>query len=651
MLWARSQIIRLRNFTEEREWLAPTLVLVAVMLLASWMGAANGGYFVSQWALVTFVLAVLALIASLAGVLRGTQSRWSTVALGLFAAYALWTLASLLWSSNRADAWLGAGQTVLYLLAFWLAVGLISLGASRRWVLAASVLGPTMIAALTLPALVPRIEELFYLNRLLGSVGYYNGEAAFLLVPFWVAVYLAGSRRINPSLRGLVLAGAALCIELAVLTQSRGAMVAMIVSLPIFFLVSGQRLRGFLALVPIFLALLVTFPGLNEVYVAFLNQEPAPAAIEEVLPTVWLTAAVVGLYGLLWGLIDRHWEPTRDVTRIVGGVVLVATVAAYIFGAAALSERGVNPIIWGAQWWEGFKNDDTTGVEQSRYLAASGSGRYTMWQVAGEDFVSHPLLGVGTYNYEPTYYQLRERDVGYIRQAHMLPLEVLSERGLVGGVLFFGFLITCLGAGLWKRFKHLSSEGKAQVGAMTAAIAYWFVHSSAEWFWQFPAVTLPVMVYLAMLVAPWQRVEAAPLRWPLRAVGAGVAVLAVVAVAPLYAADRYLAQSYALTDPSEALAAVERAQWFNPASPELSQREGWLAIQSGEGDRAEEAYRNAIQLNPDHYAQHALLGVFYEIRGDWPAALSSYKEALALNPLDQDLNRKVVQLEVRTMGD
>ena len=100
------------------------------------------------------------------------------------------------------------------------------------------------------------------------------------MVPLWAAVYLAGSRRVNPILRGLVLAGAVLSVEVAVLTQSRGAMVAMAVSLPVFFLLSGQRLRGLFALAPIAVALLGTFPGLNEVYLAFLNEESAAAAIE-----------------------------------------------------------------------------------------------------------------------------------------------------------------------------------------------------------------------------------------------------------------------------------------------------------------------------------------------------------------------------------
>ena len=37
----------------------PSVSLVLVILLASWMGNANGGYFVGEWSLVAFFLAVL----------------------------------------------------------------------------------------------------------------------------------------------------------------------------------------------------------------------------------------------------------------------------------------------------------------------------------------------------------------------------------------------------------------------------------------------------------------------------------------------------------------------------------------------------------------------------------------------------------------
>lgn len=634
--------------------LPPTLALIGVALLAAWMGDAGGGYFAGDWTPPALIVAALLLVVSAAGAFfyYRASNRWSALALVLFAAYTAWTFASLLWSPNRGDAWLGAGQTLFYLLAFWVVVVLLGLGASRRWALAASALGPAVIAAFTLSALGLRLGEMFENERLIGTVTYYNGEAAFLLVSFWVAVYLGGSRRVPPVLRGAVLAGAVLSADLAVLTQSRGAMVALAVSLPVFFLLSGQRLRGLLALTPIAAALFITFPDLNGVYLAFLNGNSPTEALDLALPSVWLTAAVVGLYGLCWGLVDRRWRPPVGAVRVVGGVALAGCMVGLIAGAVEFNERYANPAALVEQKWEAFKTNDTAGQEQSRYLSASGSGRYELWRVAWEDFGAHPLLGVGTQNYEATYYQLREQGgVQFVRQPHMLPLEVLGERGVVGGALFFGFLAVCLAAGLWKRFRRLRSEGKAQVGALVAALTYWFVHSSAEWFWQIPAITLPAFVYLALLASPWSRRDPAPFRWPARAAGICVAALAVAAIAPLYVADRYLEKSHAATDPREALAAVERAQEFNPVNPRLPEQEAALAMQTGDWDRVEESYDRAIQLNPEHYAPYMYRAAFHERRGELDDALYYYLKALSLNPLDEDLEERVGQLRASTMPD
>src|SRR5829696_5232170 len=99
----------MRHLTEvlEKKRPAPTLALVALVLFVAVLGAAYGGYFTSQWAPATLVLAALALIASLTGVLRGGGSAWGNLTLALFAAFTVWTFASLLWSPNQGDAWVG----------------------------------------------------------------------------------------------------------------------------------------------------------------------------------------------------------------------------------------------------------------------------------------------------------------------------------------------------------------------------------------------------------------------------------------------------------------------------------------------------------------------------------------------------------------
>ncbi len=331
--------------------------------------------------------------------------------------------------------------------------------------------------------------------------------------------------------------------------------------------------------------------------------------------------------------------------RTFGTILLSGSIVVLILLTLAFSERVGSPVAWGEQKWEAFKANDDAGQDQSRFLSASGSGRYVLWEVAWKDFVSHPLLGVGTHNFEATYYQLRGPAVFHARQPHMLPLEVLGERGLVGGVLFFGFLGTCLAAGFARRFGNLNAEGRAQIGALMAAITYWFVHSSAEWFWQIPAVTLPAIVFLALLVAPWERRRGYPSPWPMRVVGMGIGMLAIVAVTPLYVADNYLAQADAAANVESGLKSVELAQKFNPVDPDLPEREAEMAVATGDWSRAQESYARAVELDPQNYAPYYLAALLYERRGKPDNALPLYRKASSLNPRDEEIERRLERLE------
>jgi tetratricopeptide (TPR) repeat protein len=635
----------------KRRHAAPTVALIAIVLLISWMGLANGGYFLGEWAPLVLSLATLMFAVSLAGLPPIPRSKVSIVVTGFFALYAVWTFLSLLWSPDRGAAWLGAAQTLFYLLVFWISVGLISRGASRRWVLLASVLGPAAVAMFTMFLLLPHLGELFDRNRLLGSVGYYNGEAAFLLVPFWAAIYLAGSRRVSPIIRGLILAGLVPGSALVILTQSRGAMVAVVVSSFVYFLLSCQRLRGLLALAPIAVAVSLSFPGLNSVYLELLHGGDPASVLNRVLPLVWLTTAGAGLYGLFWGLVDERWKLSAGAARAAGVIVLAGGLVVLSLGAYIAYERaGEDPLTWSGEKWRAFAANDKAGQEQSRYLSVSGMGRYTLWQVAWEDFISHPVLGIGTQNYEETYYQLRKELAGTVRQPHSLPLEILAERGAVGGVLFLGFLTTCLATGLRRGFRRLDAEDRALTGALAASVFYWLVHSSFDWFWQIPAVTLTAILYLAMLAAPWNAgentpSEAAPANWSLRLCGATLATVVIVAVAPLYIADLYLARSTAAEDPRTALSLIARAETFNPVDPYLPQHEAELAAHIKDWRRATQAYKRSIELNSRSYVPYELMASYYERRGDTEEALSLYREASSLNPLASNLRREVMRME------
>lgn len=641
-----------KKYSKGHSRLPATLALTAITLTATWMGFENGGYFVADWGLIGLAVAVILLFGTATGAFRAARVRYGVIALALFGAYTAWTFASILWAPNRGEAWSGASLTLLYLLVVLTTVALIIAGASRRWALAGAVIGPAVAAAFTVLAFDSNLGGMFENGRLEGTVGYYNGQAAFLLVSFWTAMYLAGSPRVNPVLRAAVLASSVINVEVAVLTQSRGGMVAVALSLLVFFLLSGQRVRGLLALAPVIVALLIAFPGLNQIYLAFSEGGDPTAVAGRVTPVIWLTTLGAGLYGLLWGLLDRGWQPSRTAVRVAGSIALAGVVLVAAAGMFVAVERVGNPAEMAQERWEAFKSNDRTGEDQSRYLSASGQGRFALWEVAWEDFVSHPVLGVGTNNYEATYYQRREQtSTGSVRQPHTLPLEVLAERGIVGGVLFFGFLVACAATALRQRFGGLTPEAQAQVGALLASVTYWFVHSSVDWFWQLPAVTLPAMVYLGMLLTPWQRRASSPLRTSLRIAGVALALVAIMVVAPLYAADRYLERSFSTAEPAESMVNVERAQRINPLGYSLFRREAELATELGEPERAERAYERVIDLNPQHYAPYALLAGFYEEEGERRRALTLYGEALTRNPLSADLNRQAIRLLPDIFGE
>jgi hypothetical protein len=60
----------------------PSVSLVLVVLLASWMDNANGGYLGGDLSLVAFFLAVMLLAVSAVGMFSNTGSRWSVAASG-----------------------------------------------------------------------------------------------------------------------------------------------------------------------------------------------------------------------------------------------------------------------------------------------------------------------------------------------------------------------------------------------------------------------------------------------------------------------------------------------------------------------------------------------------------------------------------------
>ncbi|WP_283153435.1 O-antigen ligase family protein [Guptibacillus hwajinpoensis] len=84
---------------------------------------------------------------------------------------------------------------------------------------------------------------------------------------------------------------------------------------------------------------------------------------------------------------------------------------------------------------------DVLGIIESRISDFSndgGSGRFVLWERAWDYFTSHFLIGIGAYNF-PDYNELYH---GENIQVHNMFLDILSESGIFGFLLFVIFLFT-----------------------------------------------------------------------------------------------------------------------------------------------------------------------------------------------------------------
>ena len=264
--------------------------------------------------------------------------------------------------------------------------------------------------------------------------------------------------------------------------------------------------------------------------------------------------------------------------------------------------------------WDQFKGgDQQAGIGESRFTTAGGSNRYDFWVVSWEALKEHPVGGLGMDNFQAEY--LREgMSEEQPRFAHSLEMGVLAQTGLVGALLFLGWVLGGLLGGV--AALRAPPARAAAAGALTL-FAYWFLHASVDWFWELPGLTGPAVAALGMGTALAPRTQAdraaAPRRMP-RAVAAGVVVAGVVAFLALGATwvaelEIERASSGWRSDPELAFDRLERAESLNPLSAKAQLTAGTIAARLGRRDDAERWFDAALEREPDNAYTLLELGV------------------------------------------
>jgi hypothetical protein len=641
--------------------------LAALAVFFYWAGSQGGIAATDSYPGALFLLG-LALAVGVA--FRGhllRLPRLPLIALALLAAFVVWNFLSIGWADDQGTAWDGANRCLLYLTVFCVFVIPPWRPRAAAAVLGLYALGIGVIGVVVLLKAAGSADPLlhyFVAGRFAQPTGYQNANAALFTGAMFVGIFIASRRETPWPLRGVALALAGILFHLALMPQSRGWSIAAPIALLAYLVLVPGLTRSLITLLPLGAVLALTASPVLHVFEVSDDASAIGPALDDARTSIFVAAAVLFVIGAVIGLIDSRLQIPERTGRIGNRVVLglagVVAVAGVIAGLAVIG----NPVSWAGDRWSDFKGghfEYQTGGS-ARFGQSLGSNRYDFWRVAADEFTSAPIAGVGSDNFAEDY--VRDRKSGEEpKYPHNVPLGVLAETGLIGGLLLAGFLVASLTAVGRVRLRGRDDLARGVAGISAVVFAYWFVHSTGDWFWAFPALTAPVFAWLGM----GARLEADPVpdpepRWARRT---RPALIAATVVVSLFAAvslalpwtsalDVEKAIGIWRTDPAEAFDRLDQARKLNflSAGPDLVQ--GEIASQLGEHRRMRSSFDRALERDPRNWYATLELATLDGVEGRRDQALARLDRVSELNPrepLTATLRNGIVKGKPLTLAD
>lgn len=624
---------------------SPTLVegavIVFITVACGLSPALYGFYSVSVWGpIALFLLAgLLGLVVARPAALRPT----ALVAVGGLTFLWLWSLLSVGWSESADQALIESNRWMLY--ATLLAVLVLLLRDDRLGKLLMGSATAAVVAFggyLAVRLVGPDGPTYFLGSRLHEPLGYVNGQAGYLLLGLWPLVAVAERAR-NHVFAGVAVAAAVILAGIAILGQTRAIVPAVIVSALLMVAVLPGRRARLWVLIAIGAGVALAAPALLDVFESARGAGPDPDTLRSGVAALLGIAAATGVVFAIARWLGRTAEPRVGARRLASAST-VALVAIIVVGAVAGLAAVGDPVDRLRDEARAFKNPGTASSGESRSRFTTGSGnRHDYWRVAGRQFRDEPVKGVGAGNYDRTYF-LERQTAEDIKQPHSLPLQTLSELGLIGGaglLLFLGAIV----AGFVRRARAARTS-PADLGLAVAGggmFLVWLVHTSVDWLHLIPGVTGIALCGAAVLVAPWAREHAAQGRSRLRLATVVLCALVVLFGATMVGrsalADKYRsdAQDILAGDPSGALDKVADSLSLNDESLSAYYVQAAAHARLGLYEPARASLIEATRREPHDFVPWGLLGDLAVRRGDFAQAREDYGRALRLNPRDAGL--------------
>jgi len=636
----------------------PGAAIIALVII---LAESHGGFASSVWypAALT-ALALLAVLLLLAPPGRRERSRRTELALGVYAAFCAFSYLSALWADVPGQAWDAANRDLLYGIVLAIVI-------ARPWPRTATrgallvVVGT--VAGVAIAELVASTHgdpaRLFLEGRLSQPFGYSNATADFWLIGLWPALWLACDPEVGWPLRGLALGAAGLLLEVALLSQSRGAVLAFGVLTVLFLALTPRRWPGLIAIGACAIAAAVSFNTLTAVRNAKAAGDIGPA-MTDARRAIVISFVVLICAGMALALLDRYVVAPalrrRPSLSRLGNLSLAGVAAAAVITALVLIG---NPSTWAQARYRDFKNSGYTKVENggTRFTGSLGSNRYDFYRVAVEEFARHPIGGIGAENFAVEYLQHRHSDETPT-YPHSFAFGTLAGVGVVGSALFLVFLGLAVSAVV----ASARRAGVATAGLIvsaTAGFGLFFIHGLGDWLWQFPALGILAFALLGLGMrthgqpsrrtidtAPGEledteaallRQRAAHPRWQAilrRGAVATVALAAAASFALPGIAARLTEAAYNVSagEPDVAVHRLSRAESLNFMRADAPLAEGFIAQALGQSDQARNDFHRALAREPENWFAYFLLGILEGNQGHRSQALDALRRSAALNP-------------------
>jgi O-Antigen ligase/Tetratricopeptide repeat len=591
-----------------------------------------------------------------------------------FALLAAFTAFSVMWSLAPSDSWIESNRTFAYLAVLAGGIALARL-VPERWsaVLVGVGAGCLIVSVWALctkvfPASLAGDETY---ARLREPFAYWNSVGLMAALGMPPMLWLAARRAGHAAANALGWPAMALLLVCIMLSYSRGALVALVAGLALWFVLVPLRLR---ALVPLSAAVLGATPMVAWAFAQDgLTTDKAPMAARvdaghEFGALLVLMAVVLLVVGLAVHFTAAQHPPTPRARRLAGrgALAVLALIPVLALIALAAAPGGIDGQVSKA-WNQLTDPDAETPANTPDRLTATSSVRARYWAEAFDIHALEPWFGTGAGAYATVRTRFRD-DTLAVRHAHGYVVQTLADLGWAGLALSLlaalAWLVAAARAvGLRRRDRGLPYDPE-RIGMLTlvAVVAVFTVHSIVDWTWFVPA-----NAGVALLCAGWvvgrgplrARLEApaaapAPAAWPhasrlarvrrrvppLRALGAALVLIIALAAAwtafqpvrAVHAGDKAF-DALDQSNPALAVAIARVAVDRNPLSVdplfELS------AMEQAQGDtaEAERVLERAVRLQPASAEAWRRLGrLRLDVLDDAPGALTAFRAAYSLDP-------------------